>query len=367
MKIVYGVSGEGLGHVFEAIEIVTRLQRDGHTVKVLTFGDRAMGALALFSPTRIEGVHLRFNERGLSLPRTFRELGRIIPFYARHGRSIIREISDFQPDVFITAYEPFTNLVAKLLRRPLISMDNQNELRFMERPEGVDRFGFHLVRIVTRIVTGGADGYVIKTFKRRAADSRGVHFVDPGIQQRIQALRPHDGDHVLVYLTKPNDRLLGVLRTMNERFIVYCCGRVGMDGNLDFRAPGSSFLSDLEGCKAVIGTTGFSLVADAIFLRKAYYGVPLKKQFEQTYNAIFLRSSGVGDFSEDPTREALERFLSALPGYRSKASAYALDPSEQESTLAGLVVTLGAIHAAEANRRSKRLAPDLEQGQSVEI
>ena len=55
MKIVYGVSGEGLGHVFEAIEMVTRLKREGHSVKVLTFGDRAMHALAAFSPTRIEG------------------------------------------------------------------------------------------------------------------------------------------------------------------------------------------------------------------------------------------------------------------------------------------------------------------------
>jgi len=31
MNIVYGVSGEGLGHVFEAIEITARLRQEGTT------------------------------------------------------------------------------------------------------------------------------------------------------------------------------------------------------------------------------------------------------------------------------------------------------------------------------------------------
>jgi uncharacterized protein (TIGR00661 family) len=367
MKIVYGVSGEGLGHVFEAIEIVMRLQRDGHSVKVLTFGDRAMHSLAPFAPTRIEGVHLRFNERGLSLARTFPELYRVCPFYLRSGISLIREIADFQPDVFITAYEPFSNLVSHLMRRPLISMDNQNELRFMDRPAGADRFAFNLARLVTRIVTAGAARYIIKTFERRAADSPRVRFVDPGIQMQIRALHPYDGDHVLVYLTKPNPALVAVLKTVNERFIVYCGGQVGEEANLVYRAPGPRFLGDLEGCKAIIGTTGFSLIADSIFLKKPYFGVPLKKQFEQTHNAIFLKAAALGDFSDAVTRQDIERFLARLPEYRRQSSVYSLNPCEQEEALSALVLELGGQQAGADKRPSKRFAPELEQGESVEI
>jgi uncharacterized protein (TIGR00661 family) len=108
---------------------------------------------------------------------------------------------------------------------------------------------------------------------------------------------------VLVYLTKPNPNLIEVLKSVNETFVVYCSNRVGEDQNIIHRAQGPGYLGDLGGCKAIVGTTGFSLIADSIYLKKPYYGVPLKKQFEQTYNAHFLGSSGLGEFSETVSKE----------------------------------------------------------------
>ena len=55
MNIVYGVSGEGLGHVFEAKEIIVRLRKEGHAVKVLTYGDRAVASLSEFDPDADRG------------------------------------------------------------------------------------------------------------------------------------------------------------------------------------------------------------------------------------------------------------------------------------------------------------------------
>ena len=67
MNIVYGVSGEGLGHVFEAVEVATRLKGEGHNVRVLTYGERACALLRDFNPTRIAGINLHFNREGMSL------------------------------------------------------------------------------------------------------------------------------------------------------------------------------------------------------------------------------------------------------------------------------------------------------------
>ena len=128
MNIVYGVSGEGLGHVFEAKEIINRLRQEGHTVKVLTYGDRAFSSLGEFGPTRIEGIHLYFNARGMSLVETARRNLRCIPFYLRNWGRLRRELLEFGPDAFLTAYEPFTMVASHLMGKPLISMDNQNEL-----------------------------------------------------------------------------------------------------------------------------------------------------------------------------------------------------------------------------------------------
>lgn len=340
MNIVYGVSGEGLGHVFEAIEIGTLLKRDGHNVKILTYGDRACDSLGALKPTRIEGVHLCFNERGLSLWMTVRRNFRVFPFYFRNTRRLLREIAEFRPDVFITAYEPFTMLASHRLGRPLISMDNQNELRDLPRPKGANAFAFHLARLATIVATYGAAAYIVKSFSRRGPGADRMHYVAPIIQGEIRRLTPTNGSHVLVYLTKPNPELIGVLKSMDGTFIVYCHNRVGEDGNVVYRAQGENFLRDLVSCRAIIATAGFSLIADSIFLRKPYYAVPLRKQFEQTHNAHFLVESGLGEYSESVTRETLARFLSRLPEYREKLDKYDFDPADQEETLRALLAKL---------------------------
>ena len=154
MNIVYGVSGEGLGHVFEAREVAALLRRDGHAVKILTYGDRACRSLAEFQPTRIGGIEMFFTARGLSLNRTFWGNLRTFRFYLGGGRRrVLREIADFRPDVFITAYEPFTTLAAHRFHRPLISMDNQNELRHLPRPQAPTRSRSTWPGSTTRIVT----------------------------------------------------------------------------------------------------------------------------------------------------------------------------------------------------------------------
>jgi len=340
MNIVYGVSGEGLGHLYEAVEIAALLEADGHAVKVLTYGDRAFRSLAAFHPTRIEGVQLCFDSEGLSLWRTFRGSAHCFPFYARNGRRLLRELAGFRPDVFLTAYEPFTTFAAHWMRKPLVSMDNQNELRHMPRPRDAGVFAFHLARLTTQVVTFGAAEYIVKSFGMPEPREKNVHRVAPILQNEIRRLQPTDGSHVLVYLTKPNPDLIEVLKSMDETFVVYCHNRVGEEGNISHRAQGPGYLRDLASCKAILGTTGFSLIADSIYLRKPYFGVPLRKQFEQTHNAVFLKDSGLGEFSEKVTRADLEAFLARLPEYRRKLAAFRFDPAEQEKALRGILAKL---------------------------
>jgi uncharacterized protein (TIGR00661 family) len=346
MNLVYGVSGEGLGHVFEAIEVINRLQSEGHAVKVLTYGDRACDALARFAPTRIEGITLTFTREGMSVAATVRANLGCIPFFLRHWGRLRRELEAFRPDIFVTAYEPFTMVAAHVLRRPLVSMDNQNELLHLPRPPGAPWLEFRLVQLATLVATHGAAAYVVKSYTKAVPSTRRHRFVSPLIQRETQGLRPTEGDHVLVYLTKPNPELLAVLATLPGRFIVYCHDRTGTEGNLEFRARGPTFLPDLASARAIIGTTGFSLIADAIFLGKPYFGVPLRRQFEQVYNALYLARLGLGDYAEAPTREQLAAFLADLPRYRARLRGQALDPREQEATLVEVLAELARRPAA---------------------
>jgi uncharacterized protein (TIGR00661 family) len=337
MNIVYGVSGEGLGHVYEAIQVIKRLGREGHAVKALTYGDRACRSLAEFNPTRIEGVHLQFGAHGMSLPKTIRRNLRCFPFFLWNWRRLKKEIGDFKPDAFITAYEPFSMLMAHAMSKPLISMDNQNEILHVKAPPGTPLFDLWLVKLATRVCTFGARTYIIKSLAKPESDDPRFRFVSAVIQDEIRALRPTQDGPVLVYLTKPNPGLIGMLKSMNETFVVYCGSPVAEDGNISFRAQGATYPRDLGACKAIIATTGFSLIADSVYLKKPYFGAPLRGQFEQTYNAHFLRQLGIGEFSESITKADLERFLGNLAGYRARLERCHLDPREQEETLLGVL------------------------------
>jgi uncharacterized protein (TIGR00661 family) len=357
MNIVYGVSGEGLGHVFEAIEIVRRLRREGHRVKVLTYGERAIKSLAPFEPTPIEGIHLYFNPGGMSLWDTVFKNLKIFPFYFRNWGRLKRELKEFRPDVFITAYEPFSMVASHVLGKPLVSMDNQNELLYIKAPPGTNMFAFWLARLATRVCTHGAAAYVVKSFERPPCGNEKVRFVSPIIQEEIRSLKPTTGAHVLVYLTKANPPLIEILKSMDGTFVVYCNNRVGEDGNISYRAQGPNFVRDLSSCRAIIATTGFSLIADSIYLKKPYFGVPLRKQFEQTHNANYIVKAGLGECSESITKAELERFLADLPRYRERLAGFHLDPAEQEETLleilrglSGRPVTLPASEALAADR-----------------
>jgi uncharacterized protein (TIGR00661 family) len=328
MNIVYGVSGEGLGHSFEAIEMIRLLHEHGHTVKILTFGDRACDCLKQFAPKRIAGFSLYVNARGLSFLSIIFKNMCCFSFYLKNWRLLRDELRRFDPDIFITSYEPFTTLASHLLRKPLISIGNQNELLHIEKPRGVSLIEFKLAQWVTRVFTYHASHYIIKTLRKVETPHHNVYFVSPHVQDEIRRLSPTNGDHILVYLTQPNTRLINLFKSMPEKFIVYCNNKVGTEQNITYRASGPGYLLDLSGCRAIIGTTGFALIHDSIYLKKPFFGVPINRQFEQIYNASFLKESGLGEFSLNVTKKDLENFLANLELYRHRLARYQLDYGE---------------------------------------
>jgi uncharacterized protein (TIGR00661 family) len=270
MNIVYGVSGEGLGHAFEAIEIIEILRREAHSVKVFTFGDRASNRLAVFHPTRIEGLSLHVNSRGFSLARSVVNNWRCIPFYLRNWQRLRDELRTFHPDVFITSYEPFTTIVSHWMHKSLISMDNQNELLYIKKPRGSPTIHFKLAQWLTRIFTYRASYYIVKSRTKIETGKKNVYFVSSHIQNEIRSLSPTTGEHILVYLTKPNQNLIKILKLIPE---------------------------------------------------------------EQVYNAYFLRESGLGEFSLNVTKYELEQFLSNLAIYQNRFAQYQINPDEQKEIL----------------------------------
>jgi uncharacterized protein (TIGR00661 family) len=124
-----------------------------------------------------------------------------------------------------------------------------------------------------------------------------------------------------------------VLRSVRQKFVCYGFNREGKDGNLDFRKPAlDGFLRDLSGCRAIVANAGFSLISEALYLGKPYLAWPVKRQFEQVFNAYYIGETGYGAYWDDLNKERVESFLFNLESYRERLAAY---PRADNSALFG--------------------------------
>ncbi len=330
MRILYGVCGEGFGHSSRATRMIHHLLREGHEVLVVTYG-QAYPVLKRegFDVLRIEGIELIFSEGVLSVPKTFRKNLKRLWKNVREWRTIKERIDGFFPEVCVSDMEPVVPIISFWYHLPLISLDNQHRLTHMVLKVPREyRKPYLIARAAVRQCVGRADFYLILSFHRGRTRGGNVFVVDPLLREEVVRLTPRQKNFVLVYLTKRDEQVLSVLKKIRERFVVYVFGsnREGKEGNVIFKKIGKGFLRDLAACKAVVATAGFTLIGEALYLKKPYFALPLKGQFEQTINALFLRDAGFGEYSEHLRVPELEGFLGRLRGYELRMKNYSLNP-----------------------------------------
>ena len=131
------------------------------------------------------------------------------------------------------------------------------------------------------------------------------------------AVRPEKQDHILVYVTSGYESLLQELaRFGREQFRVYGYDRDQQDGVLQFKPfSRDGFVHDLATAKAVISTAGFTLISEALSLRKPYLALPMQGQFEQQLNGYQLRKLGYGTSVDEVTSMVIGDFLYRLPDF----------------------------------------------------
>jgi uncharacterized protein (TIGR00661 family) len=157
----------------------------------------------------------------------------------------------------------------------------------------------------------------------------------PILREEILQAKPTDSDFILVYVTSAADELTAVLKNVRQRFVCYGFDREGRDGNLEFRKPSmDGFLRDLCNCRAIVANAGFSLISEALYLGKPYLAWPVKRQFEQVFNAYYIGETGYGAYWEDLNKERVESFLFNLDEYRNNLEKY---PRGDNSAILGKV------------------------------
>lgn len=352
-NILYGVNGEGAGHSTRSKEVITHLREQGHTIHVVSF-DRGLKNLGSdFEVTEIYGLRFAYVNNRVRYGKTVAKNLLTAPKARKSFSQLTRLVDDWKIDVVVTDFEPLSLRVGHRKGLPVISIDNQHTLTnaSVSYPKEYRREAA-AAKLVTRCMTPGADAYIAISIFDAPVRKKNTFVFPPIVRREVLAARPTIGDHVVVYVTSPSPELMKLLRSVCARFVCYGFNREGDDGNLTFKQPSMrGFLEDLVTAKAVIANSGFSLVSEALHLEKPYLAVPVKRQFEQVFNAYYVAKMGYGAYWEELDKEGIESFLFNLDAYRAALEKY--PRKGNEALLAKLDELIGKFTASKTRAAAR--------------
>lgn len=373
MRVFLTVQGEGRGHLTQAIAVSRILSQRGDELVGVVVGRTGLRELPEYfrSAVRVPvielpspGFVLRDN-RALSLPGTIGQALLSLGETRRSVRALREAIERARPDLVLNFFEPLTGLAQ--LRRPLPAavVSIAHQFLFLH-PEYVWPKGLGLeavgLRAFTRLV--GARSFKLGLSLVEGPDREGERLTvgPPLLREGLFSTAPQDAGFYLAYLL--NHGYADEVRTWQAKHpevVMHCfVDRPGapdtevVSPGLTFhRLNGDKFLMMMARCRAVVTTAGFETVAEAAWLGKPVFMVPVEGHLEQHLNAIEGQRLGLGLADR---RFALDR-LGELPPPAVRP-AFQAWVGQAEGKLNHVVrLALAERVAARPRRRAARLIP----------
>jgi len=325
-KIIYSLSGEGSGHSSRSREMITHLQKMGHTVKVASYNRGYSNLKDDFDVLEIEGFSIISEDNKVSISKTFSQnFNTILDRYEAVNILKKKYFKEFKPDCVITDFEPMAAYLANELDVPLITIDNQHRMRYMDFPCPLEWKAEALfIENLIRVMIPRPCISLVTTFYFGEILNNRSYLFPPILRQSVIEAEPSVGDYLLVYATQEYDSLIKHLKTFKrEHFIVYGFNTDKIEENLTFKSfSREGFLNNLAGCKAVIATAGFTLMTESFYLTKPFLALPMKGQFEQVLNGLMLDELEYGKCALNLERDNISAFLYNIPEYTENLKTY---------------------------------------------
>lgn len=328
-RILYGVVSIGLGHIIRSKVILDHLKKSKHQVFILT-SYRGYNYYKKYydNVLNIEGLELVFRKNAVLNFRTLlKNLRKASKRTYERFVKIKSTINKFDPEIIITDMESFSSYIAYDKNIPSISINNQHYLVYGKYtfPEKY-RLSYLKALVIVRGLLFKAKDYLVMCLPGcKIEDRTNLFKIKPILRDEILKANPKSLDYIFVYQsTKSYDILIDILKRINYKFIVYGFEKNQTVGNLVFKKfnDGKEFIKDVVNCKAVITNGGFTLISEAIYLRKPILAVPIKKHFEQILNALYIQEKGFGEFYDDLNENHVVEFITNLKKYKFDAEKW---------------------------------------------
>jgi uncharacterized protein (TIGR00661 family) len=175
----------------------------------------------------------------------------------------------------------------------------------------------------------------------------------PILRPEILSARAEPGEHLLVYQTSTSNAALPEILAKSElECRVYGLRRElkedVREGNIVYKPfSEAGFIDDLRSARGVVASGGFTLMGEAIYLRRPMLAIPIRKQLEQVLNARYLESEGYGLGAATLSEERLGAFIERLPDFERRLADYRQDGNTD--LLAALEAGIAAAVASRAS------------------
>lgn len=326
-RILYSVCGEGMGHAIRSKVILDHITKNN---EVYIFAhDRAYQYLSpkFDNVYEISGFNTVYEDNKVRYSKVVIQSMKTLPGDLKNNLRLMYSVAKaVKPQIIISDFEVYSNLLAKILRLPLISLDNTHVITQAEldvpRKYRTDRMA---AESVVRSYIQRPTRYLITSYYYPPLkNTKKTRYFPPILREEIMDQKPHEGEHILVYQTSDSNlRLMEILKGLDDEFVVYGFHRDGVDANIQYKSFNEDeFFKDLSNARAVITNGGFTLITEALYLGKPVLSVPVRKQFEQILNAIYMERLGYGEFHEELEIEDIEKFLLKLEEYRKNIHKY---------------------------------------------
>ena len=321
IRIFYSICGEGMGHAIRSSVILEHLTKK-YDVYIFS-SERAYKFLAekFDNVFEIGGFNTVYENNVVRTKKTFFKALKANPTNLKDGYNVLyKESKKVKPNIIISDFENYSSMLSKLLNIPLISVDNIHMLTQCEYDYPPHhRADMLTAKAVTKSYILRPKRHIITNFFfPPLKHPKMTAIYPPVLRKEILALEPEEGDHVLVYQTAESSiNLMEELKKMDEKFILYGFNKDEVDENLTYRQFNEDQIyEDMRTAKAIIVNGGFTMISEAIYLKKPIYSTPAHKNFEQILNGFYVEKLGFGEYHDELNVDEIKAFLDKLPTYQ---------------------------------------------------
>lgn len=283
-KILYAIQGTGNGHVARALEIVPMLKQYAQ-VDVLLSGNQSEIDLPFTVDFQKRGLVMLYSKRGgVSFWKTLFNTNLVKLF------SEVFTLPVKQYDLVVNDFEFTSAWACRLKRVKCVGVGHQASFisEKVPLPEKKNPIG---ATVLKHYAPANAHlGYHFDTF-----DS---FIKTPVIRNGIRQMQVSDAGHYTVYLPAFQDeKLLKKLKKLKHfQWQVFSkqTKEAYISKNVSvFPVSNTGFIESFRSCHGVLTSAGFETPAEALFLGKKLFVIPIRHQYEQYCNAEALKTLGI--------------------------------------------------------------------------